>query len=89
MQGQLDIWQILLHSGWVVKSVLLMLILSSVLSWTIIVQKWKELKKIKENNELFMQAFQSGGSLSEIFQHTLSQTDSTFGAIFKKGYEEN
>ena len=88
MQGQLDIWQILLHSGWVVKIVLLLLVVSSVLSWTIIVQKWKELKKISESNALFMQAFQTGGNLSEVFQHALSQNDSTFGHIFKKGYEE-
>ena len=39
MEGGLDIFQILLESGFVVKFVLLLLVLCSILSWAIILKK--------------------------------------------------
>ena len=84
----LNIWQILWDSGLVVKFVLLLLLLSSVLSWTIIFQKWKELQLVTEANQKFHHFFKSSGSISEINREAIEHHDSTMSLMFRKGYEE-
>lgn len=87
MQG-LNIWQILWESGFVVKIVLLLLILASVLSWTIVLQKYKQLKALTLANEKFYQFFKNGHPLSEISREANENIDSTMSLMFKRGYEE-
>jgi biopolymer transport protein TolQ len=88
MHGGLNIWQILWESGLVVKVVLLLLLMSSVLSWTIIVQKYKQLKLIIESNEKFNQFFKGSNSLAEINREASENPDSTMSLMFRRGYEE-
>lgn len=88
MHGSLNIWQILWESGLVVKIVLLLLVLASVLSWTIILQKYKELKAIVEANERFGQFFKSSNSLADINREATENIDSTMSLMFRRGYEE-
>ncbi len=88
MHGSLNIWQILLESGLVVKLVLLLLLLASVLSWTIIFQKYKELQAILAANEKFYQFFKTSNSLSDIQREANDHHDSTMSLMFRKGYEE-
>src|SRR5690606_26140678 len=84
----LNIWQILWDSGLVVKFVLLLLILASVLSWTIIWQKYKELKSVTDANDKFNQFFKSSHSIIDIQREANENQDSTMSLMFKKGYEE-
>jgi biopolymer transport protein TolQ len=84
----MNIWQILWESGAVVKIVLLLLVLSSVLSWTIILQKWKELKLVSEANEKFHHFFKSSNSISDIQREATENHNSTMSLMFRKGYEE-
>ncbi len=88
MHGSLNIWQILWESGVVVKVVLLILVLASVLSWTIILKKYKELKLINEANEKFNSFFKASNSLSEINREANENQDSTMSLMFRRGYEE-
>jgi biopolymer transport protein TolQ len=87
MQG-LNIWQILWESGIVVKFVLFLLLMASVLSWTIILQKWKELKAVNEANEKFHLFFKSSNSITEIHREATEHHNSTMSLMFRKGYEE-
>lgn len=87
MQG-LNIWQILWESGFVVKFVLLLLVLSSVLSWTIIWQKYKELKAVTDANEKFNNFFKSSNSISDINREANENHDSTMSLMFRRGYDE-
>jgi biopolymer transport protein TolQ len=89
MHGSLNIWELLWQSGPVVKLVLLLLILCSVVSWAIIIQKLKEFKVVEASNAQFLTAFHSSGaSMGEIFQVAVGNHDSTMGGMFRKGYEE-
>src|SRR5690554_2898732 len=87
MQG-MNIWQILWDSGIVVKLVLLLLILASVLSWTITLQKWKELKEIIASNERFHQFFKSSSSITDIHREATDNHHSSMSLMFRRGYEE-
>ncbi len=88
MHGSLNIWQILWQSGLVVKIVLLLLVMASVLSWTIILQKYQELKAIKEANDEFNQFFKTSNSLAEIHRIASENHISTMSLMFRRGYEE-
>ena len=88
MHGSLNIWQILWQSGFVIKIVLILLAMSSVLSWTIIFQKYKELKSIVQANEKFNLFFKSSNSLAEINREASENHDSTMSLMFRRGYEE-
>lgn len=88
MQGNLNIWLLLWESGIVVKFVLLLLVLASVLSWTIIMQKYKELKLVMDANEKFNQFFKTSISISEIHREAAEHHGSTTSLMFRKGYEE-
>jgi len=86
--GNLNIWEILWHSGVVVKVVLLLLVVCSVVSWAIVIQKIKELKTVDEANEQFLGAFRGNASMGELFQAAIGNHDSTMGLMYRKGYEE-
>jgi biopolymer transport protein TolQ len=88
MHGSLNIWEILLQSGIVVKIVLLLLVIASVLSWTIILQKYKELKLVSDANDKFHQFFKSSNSLAEINREAGENHASTMSLMFRKGFEE-
>lgn len=86
--GGLDIVDILLQSGVIVKFVLLLLIGCSILSWAIIFQKKKKLKQIEMNNKSFYEFFNKSSSLEEIFEESLRSNISTLALMFRCGYGE-
>lgn len=88
MTHGLNIWQILMESGVVVKIVLLLLALASVLSWTIILQKYRELKAVMEANEKFHTFFKSSNSVSDINREANENHGSTLSLMFRRGFEE-
>ncbi|HXH32353.1 MAG TPA: MotA/TolQ/ExbB proton channel family protein [Bacteriovoracaceae bacterium] len=88
MHGSLNIWQILWESGAVVKLVLVLLVLSSVLSWTIILQKYRELKTMMAANEKFYHFFKSSNSITDIHREATENQASTMSLMFRRGYDE-
>lgn len=86
--GELDILTILLQSGIVVKSVLLILIACSVLSWAIIFQKRKALNKVAENNKKFQDFFHKSSSLEDIYEESKRSSESTLALMFNHGHGE-
>lgn len=88
MEGGLDIVQILLESGIVVKFVLLLLIACSVLSWAIIFQKRKSFNIVQQKNAEFLKLFSTNNNLASIHEETEKVNDSSIGVMFKCGYNE-
>jgi biopolymer transport protein TolQ len=88
VEGQLDIVQILLESGLVVKSVLIALIFASIMSWGIIFKKKTLLSVTKKNNEEFLRAYKQGKTLRDIFNITENINFSPFKNIFDHAYKE-
>lgn len=88
MEGGLNIFQILLESGLVVKLVLLVLILCSILSWAIIYQKRKKFGSILSENEKFLSFFSNSNNLVEIHEQAESFPESVSGVMFKHGFGE-
>ncbi len=84
----LDIFQILLQSGFVVKVVLLFLIICSVVSWAIILKKKKTLKELRANNLKFLDIYNNSEHLKDVMLKAEMLPFSPFKSLFVNGYEE-
>ena len=85
---EIDLFKIVLESGFVVKSVFLVLILASIFSWSIILKKRKTLSKLRENDEEFQSMFRKSDSLKEIMYKAELMEFSPSREIFIEGYNE-
>lgn len=88
MDGKLDLIQILLETGIVVKSVLLILIVSSFTSWAIIIKKMIQLNKIKKQDINFYNYFSQSYSLEDTYNQSKAMSESTFAHLYKKTHEK-
>ena len=58
--ASIDALSLVFQAGWVVQLVLLVLLTLSVVSWTIIVYKWRELRRAGQDSEAFLEVYQEG-----------------------------
>ncbi len=86
--NDLDIFEILLDSGPVVKLVLVILVLASILSWAIILKKQKALVSIRKNNGLFLKIYNDSKNLKEIYESSAELPFSPFKSMFSEGFVE-
>lgn len=86
--AQLDILQIILESGLVVKSVLGILVLASFASWAIVFKKRSLAKSVEKNNKAFMELYTSSTKLSDVYDKCQSLPFSPYKSLFVHGYSE-
>ena len=85
----LSIWHLIAQADPIVKLVMLILLLGSIVSWAIIFQRNRLLKKEVKAYKGFEAQFWSGKSLSEIYQRlSKAQAETGATAIFSSGYSE-
>ena len=72
----------------VVKTVMVLLLLASLWSWTIIFNKWIALATLKRKARKFEKLFWSGQSLDELYQQFSSSNDHPMSAIFISALRE-
>jgi len=77
-----------LTAGWVVKSVMILLLLASLLSWAIIFNKALALASLKRKASKFEKLFWSGQSLDELYQQIAPKTDHPMAATFTAALRE-
>ncbi|WP_127714848.1 MotA/TolQ/ExbB proton channel family protein [Halobacteriovorax sp. HLS] len=85
---ELNILQILLDGGPVVKGVLLALVFASIVSWAIVLKKKKLLAELNENNRDFLDAYKSAKSLSDVMHSCQALPFSPYRSLFINGYTE-
>lgn len=88
MHGELDILNIILESGLVVKGVLLLLILASILSWAIVLMKKNIIDGLEKSNELFLEMFRQSRTLREAADGARNLPFSPYKSVFEEGYNE-
>lgn len=78
------------NAGFVVKSVMLLLLAASIMSWTMIFQRISFLKKLREANFNFEETFWSGTDLSKVYAELDEETYIPEGleSIFHAGFHE-
>ena len=90
MNNDLSIFYLISQASLVVQLVMLILIFASLISWTFIISKRKELKRAVRITEEFESQFWSGGDLSRLYtQLTATETQAEgLEKIFIAGYKE-
>lgn len=69
-------------------AVLILLVIFSVLSWTVIFSKWSSLKKARTADLSFLRAFHKAQELSSLALATEQFKDAPLAYVFGTGYEE-
>ncbi|MGI9382052.1 MAG: protein TolQ [Methyloligellaceae bacterium] len=88
ISGDLSIVALLLQAHVVVQIVMLGLLLASVWSWAIIVQKLFAFSKARRETDNFEQVFWSGQSLEELYQALAQRENSAMAAMFVAAMRE-
>lgn len=87
-QFQNSLLNMVLNAGLMVQFVLLLLLLFSVISWAIILMKYRTFRQVQKENEAFLDAYMKGTKLSEIFPESKKYDNSPIAEIFRSGYTE-
>jgi biopolymer transport protein TolQ len=90
MYSELSILDLVLHASLVVQLVLVSLVVASIISWTMIFDRSRTLKRARRAADEFEQRFWSGGDLSALYRN-LNQNEKALNglaAIFRAGFKE-
>ncbi|MFQ5417511.1 MAG: MotA/TolQ/ExbB proton channel family protein [Myxococcota bacterium] len=85
--ASLDVLSLLWQASWMVQLVILVLTLLSVVSWTIIAFKGRELRRAEQDSEAFLQVYHDG-SLDAAFEAARDLDRSPLSNIFLAAYSE-
>jgi biopolymer transport protein TolQ len=83
-----NILQMLLEAGAMVQFVLALLLLFSIVSWAIILLKYRVIQRSKKENDLFLDIYMRSNKLSEIFSESRKFHFSNLAELFRAGYIE-
>lgn len=75
-------------SGFVVQSILYLLVLFSVVSWGIIIHKYRQIRRAKGESDKFIEIFWERRNLSSIHDASRDLKASPVAQVFRAGYEE-
>jgi biopolymer transport protein TolQ len=86
--GNFSIVESFLRADIVVKTVMVLLLLASLWSWAIIINKWLALGSLKRKAAKFEKTFWSGQSLDELYQQFAARNDHPMAAMFVAALRE-
>ena len=86
---EISVLNLFLQAGIVVKVVMILLFVASILSWIIIVERYKFFRKIKNENNVFLKKFWSGKDLG-ILHKEIQEKKVLYGSmnLFKNSFDE-
>ncbi|MEN8174907.1 MAG: protein TolQ [Pseudomonadota bacterium] len=88
MANDLDFFQLIFNASGVVQLVMLLLVVASVLSWAMIIDRSRSLKRARKRAELFEDRFWSGGEMSELYHKLGRGGQEGMAGIFHAGFRE-
>jgi biopolymer transport protein TolQ len=85
---QIELWHLLLGSGWIVRLVLLTLVGCSIGSWGIAVAKEREMRLANDQTARFTDVFWDAKNLAAIQAASSDLRDSPVAQVFRAGHQE-
>ena len=83
-----SLWQLFLRADFVVKSVILILIASSIFSWALILDKYRLFKRIDKSTKLFEDKFWKSKSAETFYKNLPDKIDDPLAQVFQSTMEE-
>jgi biopolymer transport protein TolQ len=84
----ISVVSLFLRADPIVKAVMAILVLASLWSWTIIINKWLAIGTLRRRADKFEKTFWSGLSLDELYQQFAQKTDHPMAAVFVSALRE-
>ena len=81
-------WGLVLQADFVVKIVMLILLIASVWSWAIIIEKSRKFINLRKQANSFEAAFWSGDSLEELYEKQADSPEHPLASVFVAGMYE-
>jgi biopolymer transport protein TolQ len=78
----------IMGAGPVVKMVLIILVIFSVLCWTVILAKIKRFRQARTGNEDFERLFWESSNLTQAYKHAQTMPEAPMAGVFLEGYKE-
>jgi biopolymer transport protein TolQ len=90
MNGELSVISLVLEASIVVQAVLLLLLIASIASWAVIIEKQRLLRQAIGNADDFEASFWSGGDLAGLYRDVSNADETPLGmaGIFESGFRE-
>ena len=85
--ASLDALALVWQASWLVQLVLLLLLILSVVSWTVIAFKWRELRRAEQDSEAFLEVYHEG-SLDAAYEAARDLDRGPLSAVFLDAYGE-
>jgi biopolymer transport protein TolQ len=85
---QINLWEMVSHSGPLGMAVLLLLVCFSIFSWTVIFSKWSSFSNARKANARFLRAFRKANGLEAVMVASEQFRPSPLVSVFDFGYEE-
>jgi len=87
---EISVLNLFLEAGMVVKTVMIILLIASLLTWIVIVERYNFYKKIKLINDSFLDRFWSGEDLNTLYSELENHEGPLFGSlgVFKSAFKE-
>ncbi len=82
MIGSISVVHMFMSADWIVKTVMILLLIASLWSWTIIINKGLALGTLRRRAAKFEKIFWSGQPLDELYQQFSSRADHPMAAVF-------
>ena len=86
--GGMSVISVFMRADPIVKAVMVLLLVASLWSWTIIVNKWLAFGTLKRRAAKFEKVFWSGQSLDELYQQFAAKADHPMAATFVAALRE-
>ena len=83
-----SLWQLFLRADFVVKSVIIILIASSIFSWALIIEKARLFRRIDKSTKLFEDKFWKAKSAEAFYKNLPNKTEDPLTDIFKSAMTE-
>jgi len=88
--NDISVLNLFLEAGMVVKTVMVILLIASLLTWIVIVERYNFYKKIRVINDSFLERFWSGEDLNLLYNEIKTEIVPVYGAlsVFKNSFKE-
>ena len=81
-------WGLIIEADFVVKIVMIILLIASIWSWAIIIDKSRKFIRLKKQANIFESAFWSGDSLEELYEKQANSPEHPLASVFVAGMYE-
>ena len=90
MESEISVWYLIANAGVLVQLVMLLLLLASVASWALILQRVQVFRKAQQSRLGFEERFWSGMDLGQLYREVAAEPTPFSGmeSIFRAGFRE-